>query len=165
MNRWNDTVRQMVMCGLVVAVTALPASAGSRSAAVAIEDKVPVRAGAGTIFYFVGELEKGQRVEVDDKNYGWYKIVPPKGVYSYVKKQNVDLDDSGRAGIVNADRVPVSAAKVSGPGGSYRRQLYLFKGDPVVLADRRPEGAYYKIVPPKGCYVWVQASAMRRVDS
>ena len=166
MNRRSETPWLMMLCGSVVlALSSHAVAQGFAGAARAIEDDVPIRAGGGSIFYVVGQLKKGDLVKIDDETYGWYKIVPPPGVHSYIRKQNVDVAEDGKIGTVNTDRIPVRAADIDGPGGSYRRQLYLFKGDTIRLAEARPEGAYYKIVPPKGCYVYVSGSAVKRVDS
>ena len=166
MNRRSETPWLMILCvSVVLALSSHAVAQGFVGTARAIEDDVPIRAGGGSIFYIVGQLQKGDLVKIDDETYGWYKIVPPPGVYSYIRKQNVDVAEDGKVGTINTDRVPVRAADIDGPGGSYRRQLYLFKGDTIRLGDPRPQGAYYKIVPPKGCYVFVRGSAVKRVDS
>jgi hypothetical protein len=165
MNRRIDTAWQLLGSALIMSVCAAQAPAQAFiSTARAIEDGATVRAGAGTLFYVVGELKKDTLVKIDDKIFDWYKIVPPTGVCSYIKTKDVDLAADGRSGVINTDRATVRAANATGPGDSYRRQLYLFKGDPIKLAATEPEGDYYKIVAPKGTYVYIHVSSVRRVD-
>lgn len=165
MNRRIDTAWQLLGSALVLSLGASQAPAQAFiSTARVIEDGAVVRAGAGTLFYVVGELKKDTLVKIDDKIFDWYKIVPPAGVCSYIKTKDVDLSADGRRGVINTDRATVRAASATGPGDSYRRQLYLFKGDPIKLAVTEPQGDYYKIVAPKGTYVYIHVSSVRRVD-
>ncbi len=124
-----------------------------------IEDHVAVRAGAGTAYYVVGKLPKGATVHVDEKIFDWYKILPPKGVYSYVSRAFVDAKGDGKTGIVNKTRAAVKSASLNGPGDSFRRQVNLLKGDIVKIVGE--EGWYYKIIPPKGAYVYIPISAIK----
>ena len=164
MKRRIDPTWQLMIYATVAALLASPAVAQEFiGTAKAIED-APIYAGAGSMFYVVGKLKLGTIVKIDDRFVDWYKIVPPKGVYSYIRKTNVDLAAEGNAATVNAERAIVRAADVDGPGGSFRRQLNLFKGAQVRLASREPEGGYYKIFPPKGAYVYVAVAAVRRLD-
>ena len=79
------------------------------------------RAGAGRSFYSVGELKKGTPVTVDEVVFGWYKIKPPQGIYSYISRAFVDAYGDGKTGKVNTNRAAVRASSVNGPGESYRR--------------------------------------------
>ena len=162
MNRRIATSWQLTVCGAIVLSLAAPA-AGQKLVGIGrvIQDGALVRAGGGSSFFVVGKLKLGTIVRIDDRISDWYKIVPPPGVYSYIRSRHVDLAPDRRTGTVNTDRAAVRAADVDGPGGGYRRQLHLFKGDTVELVTGVLEGAYYMIVPPKGAYVWVRISICR----
>lgn len=131
--------------------------------AVVAQDDVVVRAGAGNAYYEVGRVERGTGVRVEEILYGWNRIQPPEGVYSYVSKMNVDARGDGRIGEVNSNRVSVTAASVSGPGQSYRRQVVLNEGDTVRIVGE--DGSFYKIEPPEGAPVYLPPGAVYRADS
>lgn len=131
--------------------------------ATVVEDKVEVLAGAGRTFYVVGSLTKGATVTVDEVVYGWNKIVAPQGVFSYVSKAFIDAKADGKTGVVNTDdKAKVQAASLAGAGDSYRHQLTLKKGEIVQIAG--DEGSFFKIVPPKGAYVYLPPGSVRRVE-
>lgn len=131
--------------------------------AIVVEGEVIVRAGAGNAYYEVGRLERGASVRVEEVLYGWNRIEPPEGVYSFVSKMNVDARGDGRVGEVNTNRVDVTAANVAGPGQSYRRQLVLHEGEAVRIVGE--EGSFYKIEPPQGAPVYLPPGSVRRADS
>ena len=146
---------------VVAVISALPAAAAEVPyKAVATDDNVAIRAGAGGTFYTVGKLEPGQIVTVEEVVFNWYKIRPPAGVFSYVAKAAVDLEGAAPGvGTVKSDRTAVYAADVAGPGDSYRKQLNLNEGDTVkVVAE---EGAFYRIQPPDNARVYVEPDALR----
>jgi hypothetical protein len=129
------------------------------------EDDVKVRAGAGRTFYIVGSLPKGTKVTVDEVIFGWHKVQPTTGVYSYISKAFVDAKGDGKVGEVNKDASPVNAASLDGPGDSYRNQLNLNKGDTVQIVGE--DGSFYKIAPPnlgatKRAYVYLPPGSIRR---
>ena len=43
------------------------------------QGKVQARAGAGRVFYVVGQLHKGTQVQVEEVIFGWYKVDAPLG--------------------------------------------------------------------------------------
>ncbi len=128
-----------------------------------VEDTVDVRAGAGTVYYTVGQLKKGDRVKVVDVFYGWYKIEPPKGINSYISKGFVDAKGDGKTGVVSAGEAAVKAADPKGPAVSYRTQVDLKRGETVQILGE--DASFYKIAPPKGAYVYVAPSALRRAEN
>jgi len=127
---------------------------------VVIEDQVEVRAGAGRSFYDVGQASAGTLVTVDEVLYGWHKVSPPPGVFSYISKGFVNATGDGGTGTVNRDRARVKAASVDGPGESFRQQIDLTVGDKVTIVGE--DGSYYKIVPPQGAYVYLPPGSVRR---
>lgn len=131
---------------------------------VIVEDDAELRAGAGATFYVVGTLKQGTLVTVDEVVFGWYKIVPPEGVHSYISKAFVNRQGDGKVGVINKDRATITAASVNGPGESYRRQgVDAMVGDKVQIVGE--SGDYYKILPPKGAYVFAPPGAVRRATA
>jgi len=65
--------------------------------AVVMRDRVNVRAGAGTKFSVLGQLNQGTFVKVLEKLEGWYKIEPVEGIYGWVGVQFVTF---------KSDRIP-----------------------------------------------------------
>lgn len=127
---------------------------------VVTQDGVKVRAGAGRAYYVVGELDQGAIVQVDEVIFGWNKIVPPEGFYSYIPEGFVSVKGAGQTGTIIQDRSEVKAGSVKGPGESYRGQVALNRGDTVQILAL--EGGYYKIVPPKGTYVYLPPGSVNR---
>ncbi len=124
------------------------------------QNQTDVRAGAADSFYRVGELKKGRLVRVDEVIVGWYKIVPPEGVHSYISKAFVDAKGDGSVGVVNTDRSEAKAADLNGPAGSYRTQAILNEGDGVQIVGE--EGSHYRIVAPPNAYVYLPPGTVRR---
>ncbi|MFP4224607.1 MAG: SH3 domain-containing protein, partial [Phycisphaeraceae bacterium] len=151
-------------CLLLIVAAGLPASRALAQdegfVGIVDEASVPVYAGASRIHYKVGEVEQGQRVEVRDIVFGWNRIEPPEGVYSYVEQAFVDAQGDGSAGIVNKDRVRVRPANLEGPGESYRFHAELSQGEQVRIVAE--EGDYYRIVPPEGAMVYLPPGTVRR---
>lgn len=127
---------------------------------VVTQDDTKIRAGAGRAYYVVGELDSGAIVQVDEVIFGWNKVIPPKGVYSYVSKAFVDAKGDAKTGFVNSDRVEVKAGSQKGPGESYRGQIVLNKGDTVEILES--EANFYKVAPPKGAYVFLPPGSVTR---
>lgn len=125
-----------------------------------VQNDVKVRAGAGRAYYVVGEVSQGTRVQVDEVIFGWNKVVPPPGIHSYVPKGFVLR--KGNTGQIDQDRTEVRAASIKGPGESYRGQVVLNKGDTVEIIGE--EGNFFRIVPPKGAYVFLPPGSVRRVE-
>lgn len=131
---------------------------------IVVEDSVQARAGAGRAFYPVGELKRGQVVTVRSMLYGWYEVDAPPGVFSYISKGFVDAEGDGSIGVVNSDNARIKAASLEGlPHQSYQVQLALAKGTKVQIAGE--SGDFYKIVPPKGAYVYLPPGAVRRATA
>ena len=127
-----------------------------------VVDDVQLRAGAGD-YYVVGELARGQTVQVLDVMYGWYKITPPAGVHSYVNRADVVLASNGKMARVKRDRVSVKSANMAGPGDSWRVQMVLVKDDIVRIVAR--EGSFFKIVSPTGAAVFAPPDSIARAKA
>ena len=127
--------------------------------AVVVRDNTPIRAGAGRSFYVVGKLSQGMGVTVEEVVFGWHKIRPPEGTFSYISRAFVDAFGDGQTGRINTHRAAVRTASINGPGESYRRQIDLLKGDTVQIVSE--EGSFYKIIPPDGAYVFLPPGTVR----
>ena len=78
-----------------------------------IDEITPIRAGAGRSFYIVGELSGGTEVAIEEMVFGWYKVRPPQGTYSYISRAFVDARGDGKTGEINTHRAAVRAASVN----------------------------------------------------
>jgi uncharacterized protein YraI len=127
---------------------------------------VYIRSGAGTAYYFCGKLKAPARVIVTGEKYGWLKILPPAGSFSWISRNYVKLDpDTPGIGIVTGDSVRVWAGSdYVEPIRSISLQAKLNEGDQVKLMDEaRAKGDYYKIVPPPGAHLWVSGQYAKYV--
>lgn len=120
------------------------------------EDRVNVRSGPSTNYYVVTKLGAGDRVRVVDKGEGkWLAVAPPKGVYSVISSEVVDLGDDD-TGVVNTDRVRVYADAMNEKQKRYAYNYHprLKRGTVVQIVERMDDGLL-RIVPPDGAKVWI----------
>lgn len=110
-----------------------------------------VRSGPSNNFYATAKLEKGAQVKVVGIKYDWLKIIPPDGSFSLVPQVYVDRRGDGKVGRVNS-ALNVRAGSTQNEMKS-AIQMRLHKGEDVTILDTHDE--YYKIVPPKGAYLFV----------
>jgi hypothetical protein len=134
-------------------------SAGVRSfpyVAQITADDVLVRSGPGTNHYACGKLNKADKVTVVGSLFGWSRIVPPAGSFSWIHARYLQLDPgSPSAAVVIGNAVPAYVgAEDRDPIHCDRMQLKLNKDDKVALLGE-PQDGYYKISPPGGAYLWV----------
>src|SRR5690606_17879469 len=160
-NRMRRLTRYF-LCAWIALGTTLAAAQDEPFVGVVVEDRIELRAGAGGTFYVVGHLTRGQTVNVAKVEYGWNKIVPPQGVYSYIAKGFVNRQGDGSTGVVTRDRAAITAAGIGdvSPGDSYRRQVEAKLGDKVQIVGEA--GDYYRIQPPPGAYVFAPPGSIRR---
>jgi hypothetical protein len=125
---------------------------------------VQIRTGPGTGFYACGEFQKGDKIQVIGSQFTWSKIVPPPDSFSWISMQYVDIDPEAPSyGIVTGDNVRVWAGKDNlRPSYSTSLQVKLNKGDRVKLLGEQLDD-YYKIVPPKGAYLWVSTQFTNKI--
>lgn len=160
MQRW---MRMSLVLGVIAAGACAAVAQEVPFEGVVVEDKVSVRAGAGRAYYVVGELSRGEKVQVNEVIFGWNKIDAPAGVFSYISKAFVDAQGDGKTGVVNTDRTEVYAASVKGPGESYLGQVFLNRGDTVRIVGE--DGSYYRIMPPARAYVFLPPGSVRRASA
>jgi uncharacterized protein YgiM (DUF1202 family) len=127
---------------------------------------VYIRSGPGTNYYRCGKINAPDRVEVVGSEYGWSKIMPPSGSFSWISKQYVALDANNPGqGLVTGDNVRVRAgSEFVEPIHSTSLQTTLNKGAKVTLLGEEKDD-YYKIAPPQDAYLWVSTEYLRNVGS
>lgn len=119
---------------------------------------VNIRSGPGTNFYNCDKLYKGDRVEVVSTQFGWSRIVPPAGSFSWISMQYVSVNlDNPTIAVVTGDEVRVYAGSNDiEPMHSTSEQIKLSRGQKVKLLGEEKDD-YYKIAPPSGAYLWVSS--------
>ncbi len=123
-----------------------------------IGNDVYIRSGPGTNFYTCGKLNKGDKVQVVSTQFGWSRIVPPGGCFSWVSMRyvSVSLDDHTSGAITGNDVRVYAGSEYREPLRSDVQQLKLGRGDKIKLLDDE-KGDYCKIAPPSGAYLWVSS--------
>lgn len=131
-----------------------------------IGDNVKLRSGPGTNYYLCGELNKTDVVKVVQQKYGWSRVVPPEGAFSWISKQYIEIDPTNPSvGIVTGDNVRVRAGSAdNNPLHSDQVQGTFDKGDKVRLMDEE-QSDYYKIYPPSFAYLWVSTQYTKPLGS
>ena len=117
-------------------------------------DKVYVRSGPGSAYYELGQLGKGDLVQVVGTRLGWYQILPPNGTFCMIAKEFVDADATGGTGTVKVDYVNVRAGTSLAPTRDPSAVLTVVrKGAKLTVIGSTDK--YYKIAPPEKAYVYV----------
>lgn len=133
---------------------------------------VYIRSGKGTAYYQCGKLNAGYQITVVDEVFGWAKVVPPDGSYSWINKNYVKIDPPGsNKGVVTGENVRVWAGSdYIEPMRSSSMQVKLNKNKDEIdeeddfvelFPDQPEEGDYYKIKPPVGAYLWISAEFLK----
>ncbi len=130
-------------------------------------DVVYVRSGPGQNWYPTTKLREKERVEVHDVQFGWLKILPPRGSFCYVDKSFVIREQSG-TGVIKGDNVYVRAGSQL-PDPKYARNksfvvMKLSRGAEVKILSEDPDG-YYRIAPPKGSFYFISRQYVRKVGA
>jgi uncharacterized protein YgiM (DUF1202 family) len=121
--------------------------------------RVYVRSGPGQHYYELGQLSKGDTVQVLGTKEGWYIIAPPAGTFCLIAKELVDVDASGKLGTVNTPFVNVRAGSALHPASDYAVLGVIKQGTPLNLVGATQK--YYKIVPPDSIAVYVSATLIK----
>lgn len=133
-----------------------------------IGNNVYIRSGKGTAYYQCGKVQKGDKVTVFEEVFGWAKVVPPEGCYSWINKEFVDVEsDQPTIGVLNGNNVRVWAGSDDiQPMRSSSMQTKLNSGEIVELLPDQPanDGDYYKIKPPAGAYLWINSEYLKYVE-
>jgi uncharacterized protein YgiM (DUF1202 family) len=117
-------------------------------------DKVYIRSGPGNAYYEMGQLAKGDLVQVTEARLGWYKILPPNGTFCMIAKDFVDVDASGQNGTLKGDFVNVRAGTALYPNREPSAVLAtLRKGAKLTILGSTDK--YYQIAPPDNARVYI----------
>ena len=125
-----------------------------------------IRSGKGTAYYHCGKVQKGDMLTVFEEVFGWAKILPPEGCYSWIHKDYVEVQTAQPTiGVLKGDNVRVWAGTdYIQPMRSSSMQTKLNSGEIVELMDDQPTGGdYYKIKPPTGAYLWMSCEYLNYV--
>jgi len=150
-----------------VQVAGKPADAQYPFIAEVVGTDVYVRSGNSTADYPCTKVNTPDKVTVVDEEYGWAKILPPDGCYSWIYKAYVKINsDNPTVGVLTHDNVRVWAGADSiESGSSSGLQTKLNKGEIVDLFADQPEtGDYYKIKSPTGAHLWISANYLKYVS-
>jgi len=131
-----------------------------------VSGKVNIRSGGGTAYYSCGKLKSGVNVTVVAEEFGWAKIVPPEGSFSWIAKKYINVDSTNpKVGVVNADDVRVWVGSPSYDAltsSTTQVKLSKKKFDVVELLGVE-DNEYLKIAPPAGAYLYVSAKELKYV--
>ena len=124
-------------------------------------DRVYVRSGPGAAYYEMGQLTKGDTVEVVGSRLNWYQILPPNGSFCMVAKDLVETDASNSTATVKGDYVNVRAgtalSKVREPSAVL---CVVRKGTKLTILGATDK--YYEVAPPDKAYVYVSPQFVRK---
>jgi hypothetical protein len=116
-------------------------------------DSVYIRSGPGLYYYPVMSVNKDTRVTVEGEANGWLALDPPKDMVGLMRKGDVTVDSTGKAGTVAA-----ASARVYAYGPSAKRQwcvmATLRQGDTVKVLGQA-EGDMMRVAPPENARVYV----------
>lgn len=124
-----------------------------------------VHSGPSENDYPVVKLAKGTRLTVVGMRNDWLKVEPPEGAFCLVPQAFVDKFGKGNAGRVidNPAVVRIGSALVP------NRHKVPFRLDPgAEVAILGTDAEFYKIVPPKGVYLYVDkrfVDPVKRLDA
>ena len=123
-------------------------------------NNVYVRSGPDINYYQTTRMMRDQKVQVVGEEFGWYKIVPPEGSYSVVSKDYVEKGE-GNKGAITGDRVSIRAGS---PLSDRKTSVQMPAGKGMQVTILGEDGDWYKIVPPQGAYLWINAQYVKPVS-
>jgi hypothetical protein len=128
-------------------------------------DQVNLRSRADRNSLPVARLDRGQVLQAVGSEYGWHRIFPPEGVFSFVSARYVD-QLSETEGIVSVSsgglRVRVGSELNEVDPLRTEVQALLPRGAKVHIIGRRDE--WLKIVPPEGVFFYVADECVERIS-
>lgn len=126
-------------------------------------DRVYVRSGPGTSFYEIGQLSKGDVVNIVGQRQGWYRISPPTGTFCYLAKELVEVGGDGKIGTVKAEFANVRAASSLSPNSDYAVLTVIRRGTAVNILGATER--YYRITPPEKAFMYVSPQFVRQTTA
>ncbi len=115
---------------------------------------VNVRSGPGMYYYELLKLEDKATVQTLGTSGGWTYITPPRSVVPLIRKSEVTVDASGKAGSVSAAMARVYARDPASPR-TWAVIAQLPQNEPVTIEGQH--GDYYIIAMPPGARVCVRS--------
>ena len=116
---------------------------------------VNIRSGPGLSYYAIGQLARGDLIQVTGERNGWYRFAAPAGARCYIARQFVKLGADGTTGTVTGSFVNVRAASALTPASNYAVVDVLNTGSKVSVTGQTPN--YDIIRAPKGTGFYVLA--------
>jgi len=165
-------MKRIAISGLIVLVTVVASGLAQESPGtgfpldgVITGNVVNVRSGPDTSWYAVSRLAEGTRVQVIGQAYGWYKITPPAGSFSWISKE--DVEPAGQAGLVRvrADEAAVRAGSQLPDAADKRASVQTLLGKGTELKVTGDQGGWYKIATPEGAGVWISTDYVKPVPA
>ncbi len=120
-------------------------------------DNVNVRSGPDINYYPVVRLMKGNKVQVVGEESGWFKIVPPKGTFSLISKDAVEKTEEGKAKVIKDKALIRAGSKFTKKHRAI--QVLIPKGTELTIIGQTD--GFYKIIPPRGAYLWISAKYVK----
>jgi hypothetical protein len=171
------TIRSMVLRGVVAILVlesfALCAAAQTTSTQAAetwlqvTADEVYIRSRADTNSLPVARVPRDTLLRAVGRDaYGWYRIQPPPGVFSFVSAEYVDRrgPDTGIVSVRSGTlRVRVGSLVRDVDPGQTEVQALLAGGTLVKILGE--QGPWLRIAPPAGVYVYVAAQHVRTISA
>lgn len=121
-------------------------------------DGVKVLSGANETDYPVIRVNKGTRLTVVGMKNDWLKIEPPEGAFCLVPQAFINKSGSGNTGRVIDNPAVVRIGSSVLPAARHKVPMRLDPGTEVQILGTDNE--YYKIVPPKGVYLYVDKNSV-----
>ncbi len=111
-------------------------------------------------------VERDTVLRAEDATFGWHRVHPPRGAFSYVSAQYVDQVSEER-GIVSVAsgtlRVRVGSQVADVDPLKCEVQARLTRGTEVQIIGR--SGDWLKIVPPEGVYAYIHSDYVERISA
>jgi len=111
-------------------------------------DRVNVRSGQSANFERLCQIDKGEEIVVEGKEFSWYKVRLPSSAKSFVSKKYVQFLGQNAGGVI-ADRVNIRA----GAGTHYTILGQLNRGEQIFIQEELD--GWYRIRPVTKSYGWV----------
>jgi uncharacterized protein YgiM (DUF1202 family) len=135
-----------------------------------VSDSVNIRSGGGTAYYPCGKLKLGEDITVVAEEFGWAKIVPPKGSFSWIAKKYIRVDTSNpNVGFIKGDKVDdevrvwVGSPDLDALTSSTTQTKLSEKRFDVVELLGEEDNDYLKIAPPTGAFLYVFATNLKYI--
>ena len=129
-------------------------------------DRVHLRSRADQNSVAVAVLDRDAVLKGLSSEFGWHRVEPPEGVFSYTSAKYVDQLDHER-GVVSVQsgrlRVRVGSLVQQVDPSRSEVQTLLTRGTPVRVVGR--DGDWLRIEPPEGVYVYVSSRLVEKIDA